>query len=473
MAVFPKAKTKLMVAVCILVFLAPHFAYGLSVKEEEELSRKVMSAIIRHYDFVDDPIVVEYINDIGNELVAFVPDQLFTYHFYVVKADEFNAFATPAGHIFVNSGLFMAMESEDELAGILAHEIAHVYCRHISQRIERSKKIGMASLAGIAAGVLAGVAGSPEAASAITMSSQAAGASAELAYSRENELQSDQLGVEHMNDAGYSAEGLLSILKKMRSKSWFGSEVIPTYLMTHPAVEDRIAYVASWIASHPENAALKSDTVDPKFERTHTLVLTRYGDEDVVMANLAANLRENPDDPRANYRYGLILARAGRREEGIRHIKIALQKRAFDTNMLIDLGRIYFLDGQYDKALGILQNVHRMKPKDPECILYLGRTLLEMGQLKDASANFQSLVEKYPKFTHGYYFLGQSLGKEGNLGDAHYYLGIYYLRERDFKSATVHFKRALKYTEGDQPERRQELEKILAKLQPKKSKKKQ
>jgi tetratricopeptide (TPR) repeat protein len=200
--------------------------------------------------------------------------------------------------------------------------------------------------------------------------------------------------------------------------------------------------------------------------------LTRYGDEDVVLPNLEAAVREHPDDPRAHYRYGLILARAGRREEGIRHIKIALQKRAFDTNMLIDLGRIYFMDGQYDKALGILQNVHRMKPKDPECILYLGRTQLEMGQLKEASANFQSLIDNYPKFKHGFYFLGQSLGKEGNLGDAHYYLGIYYLKERDFKSATVHFKRALKYTEGDQPERRQELEKILAKLQPKKSKKK-
>ncbi len=472
MAFFPKLNAKLTVMVLIVVFLAPHLAFGLTVKEEEDLSRKVMNAIIRYYEFVDDPVVVEYINAIGNELLSFVPDPIWTYHFYVVKADEFNAFATPAGHIFVNSGLLMAMDSEDELAGILAHEIAHVYCRHISQRIEMSKKIGYATWAGIAAGVLAGVAGSPEAASAITMSSKAAGASAQLAYSRENEMQSDQLGVEHMNDAGYSAEGLLNILKKIRSKHWFGSEVIPTYLMTHPAVEDRIAYVGSWLASHPENAALKSDTIDPEFERAHTLVLTRYGDEDVVMANLEAAVRDHPDDPRAHYRYGLILARAGRREEGIRHIKIALQKRAFDTNMLIDLGRIYFLDGQYDKALGILQNVHRMKPKDPECILYLGRTQLEMGQFKDASANFQSLIDNYPKFKHGFYFLGQSLGKEGKLGDAHYFLGIYYLKERDFKSATVHFKRALKYTEGDKPERRQELEKILAKLQPKKSKKK-
>ena len=470
MRFFKKWIVNLMIVIFSVGLLGTQPASGLTVKEEEDLSRQVMAAILKHYQFVDDPVVVEYINAIGNELVAFLPEKLFTYHFYVVQADEFNAFATPAGHIFINSGLLMAMESEDELAGILAHEIAHVYCRHISQKIERSKKIGLATLAGVAAGVLAGVAGSPEAAQAITVGSQAAGQSAELAYSRDNEMQSDQLGLEHMNQAGYSADGLLKVLKKIRSKQWFGSEVVPTYLMTHPAVEERIAYVGSWIASHPENAKPNSKNIDPDFERTHTIVLTRYGDEDVVLSNLAAAVKADPDDSQAHYRYGLILARIGRRDEGIDHLKMALQKKVFDTNILTDLGRIYYLDGQFDKALGILQNVQRMKPEDPECILYLGRTQMEMGQLEAASSSFYSLVERHPRYTHGYYFLGQSLGKEGNLGDAHYYLGIFYLKQRDFKSATVHFKRALKHTQADNAERRQKIEKILAKLQPDKSK---
>ena len=471
MKFFQKCVACLALVTLITGFWGSPLAFGLTVKEEEDLSRQVMSAVLKYYQFVDDPVVVEYINSIGNELVAFLPEKLFTYHFYVVQADEFNAFATPAGHVFINSGLLMVMDNEDELAGILAHEIAHVYCRHISQQIERSKKIGIATLAGVAAGVLAGVAGSPEAAQAITVGSQAAGQAAQLSYSRENEMQSDQLGLEHMNQAGYSADGLLKVLKKIRSKQWFGSEVVPTYLMTHPAVEERIAYVSSWIASQPKKSELKSETINPKFDRTHTIVLTRYGDEDVVMANLEAAVKAHPDDPLAHYRYGLILARVGRRDEGIRQIKTALEKKAFDTDILTDLGRVYFLDGQYDKALGILQNVQRMKPEDPECILYLGRTQLEMGQLEAASSSFYSLVEKHPRYTQGYYFLGQSLGKEGHLGDAHYYLGIFYIRERDFKSATVHFKRALKHTQGDNTERRQQIEKILAKLEPDKSKK--
>ena len=107
------------------------------------------------------------------------------------------------------------MDEEEELAGILGHEIAHVYCRHISQKIERSKKIGMATLAGIAAGILMGLGGAGEAGSAVTMGSMAGGQSAELSYSRENEIQADQNGLKFITEAGYSVSGLLKILKKI------------------------------------------------------------------------------------------------------------------------------------------------------------------------------------------------------------------------------------------------------------------
>ena len=110
-------------------------------------------------------------NKIGNRILSVLPQQPFNYHFYVIKEDVYNAFATPAGHIFVYTGLLDAMDEEEELAGILGHEIAHVYCRHISQKIERSKKIGIATLAGIAAGILLGVGGAGEAANAVTMGS--------------------------------------------------------------------------------------------------------------------------------------------------------------------------------------------------------------------------------------------------------------------------------------------------------------
>jgi predicted Zn-dependent protease len=184
---------------------------------------------------------------VGQRILAVVPPQPFEYQFHVLREDVYNAFATPAGHIFFNSGLFAALDSEEELAGIIGHEIAHVVCRHISDRIESSKKIGMATLAGMVAGVLLGAGGAAAAASAVTVGSVAAGQTAALAYSRDNEMQADQLGLGYLTQAGYSGEGLLTSLKKIRSKQWYGSEQIPTYMTTHPASEARMSYIDNWL----------------------------------------------------------------------------------------------------------------------------------------------------------------------------------------------------------------------------------
>ena len=387
----------------------------------------------------------------------------------MIDEDVYNAFATPGGHIFVYTGLLDAMEEEEELAGILGHEIAHVYCRHISQKIERSKKIGVATLAGIAAGILLGVGGAGEAASAVTMGSMAAGQTAELSYSRENEMQADQFGLKFTTAAGYSASGLLKILKKIRSKTWFGSDQIPKYLMTHPAVEDRIAFIGSWIEARDRTSKPIPLVNQDAFKRVHTRVETSYGDEETVFSKLKAEVARNPEDPLAHYRYGLILARAGQRQEAIAQIRIALTKRAFDPYILKDLGWIYFLDGQFSQALKTLQSACGMIPDDPECLFYLGRTQMELGNLAEASDNLLKLTRQAPRFAQAYYFLGKSLGQQQMLGDAHYYLGVFYLRKRDFKNAKVQLKQALKYPQDD--EKRKQINEWLDKMSGKADKK--
>ena len=124
-------------ALFLLSQLNPRAAFGLTVSEEEELSRDILKYIYQQYEIIDDPTVVEYVNKVGNRIVQGLKDPLFNYRFHVLKVDAYNAFAIPAGYIFINSGLLAAMDNEDELAGILAHEIAHVNARHISQKIER------------------------------------------------------------------------------------------------------------------------------------------------------------------------------------------------------------------------------------------------------------------------------------------------------------------------------------------------
>jgi len=461
------SSTKKIISIAIVTVLVignvvPQIGFSLTVKEEEELSREVLQVIFKQFEIVDDPVVVAYVDKIGKRILATLPEQPFRYHFYVVEEDVYNAFATPAGHIFVYTGLLDAMEEEEELAGILGHEIAHVYCRHISRKIERSKKLTIATLAGVAAGVLLGAAGGGEAASAVTMGSVAAGQSAELAYSREDEMQADQFGLDFLTKAGYSASGLLKILKKIRSKQWFGSDQIPTYLMTHPAVEDRITYIGSWLENYNSTSKPIPLVSPAEFQRIHTRVETRYGDEQVVLSRLQSEVARDPQDPLAHYRYGLILARVGKRQDAIEQMRKALTKRAFDAYILKDLGYIYFLDGQYSQALKTLSSACGMMPQDPECQFYIGRTQLEMGQLNEATENFFNLIQQQPQFTPAYYYLGQSLGKQQNLGDAHYYLGVYHLRKRDLKAAQIQLQLALKHNKD--PEKRGQIESWLAEL---------
>ncbi len=464
MKVFRKIIVIGLTTILVAGLLTPQTVFDLTVREEEKMARSFLPIIFKYYDVIEDPAIVNYVNKIGNRIVAKLDEPLFHYRFYVLDTDPFNAFAIPAGYIFINSGLLMAMDNEEELAGILGHEIAHVNARHISQKIERSKKIGWARMAGMAAGVLMGLAGAGgDASSAVSQGSAAAAATAELSYSRDNEMQADQLGLIYLNDAGYGGDGLLKILKKMRAKQWYDSKLIPTYLMTHPAIDERIAYIDGQLASAPKTRKPKPQNSSVEFERVLTCLITRYGDESVVLRNTETAVKDHPEDPLARYRYGLILARIGRRQEAIDQLRMVLEKRAFDPYLLRDIGRVYFLDGQLQQALKMLKTAHKMIPGDADSSLYLGQTQFELGAFDDASALFLDVVKKNPNYTQAYYLLGQSLGKQGDLADAHYYLAVFHSRKRDFKMAVLQLRRALRYAKD--AEKKAKIEEALKKLE--------
>ncbi len=441
--------TVVLAALLICAWCTP--ATAISLKEEQQLASEFMKFIVQRYELINDPAIVRYINQIGNKILATMPPQPFTYHFYVIKEEAYNAFAIPAGHIFINSGLLAVMESEDELAGILAHEIAHIVSRHISQRIERSKKINLATMAGMVAGIFLGVAtGDPAAAQALTIGAAAAGQTAALAYSREDETQADELGVQYITDAGYNIQGLMTVLQKIRSKQWFGSQQVPTYMMTHPAVEDRIVWIDNWAASHPNSkkpTSTNSSRPTALFKKINIRVKALYGDPNSVLQDFKKALAAHPTDPDLAYGYGLALAQAGKRTEAARYLKQSLAYNALDPFILGDLGRIYFLGGRYKEALNTLEGAVSLSAANPEGLFYLGRTLLELGQLEKASENFESLIDQHKDYQQAYFFLGETYGKLGRMADAHFHLGIYYFRKSEYRTARFHLTRAQKMIE--------------------------
>ncbi|MBC2715317.1 MAG: M48 family metalloprotease [Desulfobacteraceae bacterium] len=455
---FIAAWTAAVIFSCGLII--PETASSLTIKEEEELSVEFLKAVFEAYDIIKDPVINDYINEVGQKIISAMPPQPLAYKFYAVRQDAYNAFAGPGGNIFIFSGLFCALESEDELAALLAHEIAHVSCRHISEMMKKSKKTNMATMAGVVAGILIGLGGAGTVGTALTIGSMAAGQSIALAYSRENEMQADQIGRTYLQKAGYNLNGLLSILKKIRSVDWFDAEQIPTYLKTHPATEERIMYLDNLLENREAPPAKKNYA----FERAHTRIVALYGDPDTALRLFKGLVEENPDNFMAQYGYGLILNREGNPKAAVDHLIIALQKNPTDPGFKIDLGKAYFMAGEYLNALKILEKTSKSAIGTTIGHIYLGRSLMALGRYEEAADTFNTLIKDDPDNVDAYFFLGETYGKLNQLTSAHYNLGQYYLKNRNLQTARFHLNKALEYEKN--PEQIEKIKQLLKDLDP-------
>ena len=433
--------------VCLTTAFAWNSPYSahLTIKEEREMGRKFMLYTTRSLPLVDDPYILDYVRKMGHYIVSQVPNPPFDFRFYVVNEQVYNAFAGPGGYIFIYTGLIAAMKSEEELAGILGHEVAHVTARHISRRIEAAKKINVATMAGVLAGVFLG----GGAAAGVANTTLAAGQSLSLKYSRDNEIEADQLGLKYLNKAGYGGQGLLNILGTIREKQWFSSKDLPSYLSTHPASEDRIIYLDGWIQANPDWTPTHTPPNFGDFNRVRTRIIALYEDSDAARNTFDAALRANSSDVLACYGKGLLLGRVGEKKEALDYLKKAVHLRPLDADILRDLGKAYFEIGEYDKAIKTLKGALAFNARDPEGLFILGRAQLMTNDFQNALETFKNLMDKYPGYTPGIYYLGETYGKLGNLSEAHYHLGMYYRRKGSVKNARFHLQRALSLSSQD------------------------
>jgi predicted Zn-dependent protease len=432
-------------------------AHGLTIQEEQELAEEFLRTVRQRYSIIKDPAISDYIQELGEKIVSELPQQPFDYHFYVIKQDAYNAFAGPAGHIFVYSGLFEALSHEGELAALLAHEIAHASSRHISKMIESSKKASLGTLAGVIAGILIGLGGDSSIGSAVVMGSMAAGESAVLSYTREKEMQADQLGREYLTKAGYDLHSMLSLLKTIRSQEWFTTDQIPTYLRTHPATADRLTYLSSRLSG----TAAPNPKPSHAFERAHTRLSALYGDPSQALEHFSQRAAENPGQPMAHYGYGLALERNGNPEAALSEFSLAYEDRPDDPYLSADLGRVNFLVGNYERARMLLEKSVDLGGAGPEARLYLGRTYLGLGDTVQASKTLNRLVTDHPEFTPGHYFLGKSYSEKGDPANAHYHLGLYHRGRNDQEAAVHHLRRALETMKD--PEKVEKIKSLLEK----------
>jgi hypothetical protein len=191
---------------------------------------------------VTDPVVVEYINRIGQNLVK-NSDSKVPFTIKVLDTDEINAMALPGGFFYVNSGLILACDSEDELAGVMAHEISHVAAHHAAREMTKLNYMQIASipLMIFTQGTWVGY--------GIYEASQLAVPMTFLMFSREYEAEADYLGVQYMYRAGYDPQGMVSIFEKLSALEKHKPGAISRAFSDHPATPDRIGNVEEEIAT--------------------------------------------------------------------------------------------------------------------------------------------------------------------------------------------------------------------------------
>ena len=447
-----------MISILIFFFLTGTItpkAYGLTTEEEKNLGKQVFSEIKKTGTLLNDLSLRGFVDRVGRSLVAEVGSTPFEFRFYVVKSQEPNAFAIPGGYVFVTTGLLVLAESEQEIAGVLSHEIAHVTMRHISQLIDRSKRINIASMAAMIAGML--LAGGGKGGEAIAATAMAAQQALMLKYTREHEIDADQNSLHYLAKAGYDPNGLLSFMKKISRYSMIAAPKIPAYLTTHPAPDDRIALMENLIQIEPKNPNALKTVGNYKWIQTMAFVDER--EPLVAVTQFESVVKSDPQDVAGLFGLGLAYRKTGRLDRSIEAFQKALSMVPNEPGLLRELGVSCFLAGKLDQAIDSLEPLRSLPSMEGGqkgnllTLYYLGRAYQEKGDFSKAADLLQTVRKEAPDFVDVYHSLGSVYGRMGNKGQSHFYFGMYFKLRGDRNSALLHFRTSLEGLDKASPER--------------------
>jgi predicted Zn-dependent protease len=413
-------------------------AFALSIRDEKEMGEEFLVHIRKHFEFVGDDFANEFFNDLGHYLIRPIDPKYFPFNFYIIKSNDLNAFAAPGGHVFFFSGLIEVMDSIDELASVMCHELGHVSARHMAQRIEQNKKITIATLAGVLAGILIG----GPAAGALITGSQAAGVQAQLNYSRDDERQADQLGCKYTQLSCFDPKGMISALQKLESGR-FGPTLIPTYLLTHPTGPERMANLDSLLSNFvPGPPTIEVTRFRALFPFFKTIVTAKCLDPDDAERLFKLELKKMPESSMAHLGLGIVYMKKSEITEAKRHLEKALEGYPEAIPILTNLGEAYQLSGQDKEAIRVLKKALNLDNGSRSTLYLLGVSYENLDQYDNALHIFERLASVTPVKNEVYYHLGISYGRQNRLLLAHYNFGLYFKNIGQKEKARFHFRKA-------------------------------
>ncbi|WP_300453733.1 M48 family metalloprotease [Accumulibacter sp.] len=360
---------------------------------ERKIGERIFNEIRLHEpSYVDDAPINDYLNQLGSRLVAASANPSVDCQFFAIRDNAVNAFAMFGGFIGVNTGTLLTAQSESELAGVLAHEIAHVIQNHLARQIARAKQNSIATMIAMAVGVLAARSNS-QVASATIASAQATSIQSQLAYSRDFEREADRVGFQTLAGAGYNVRGMGDFFTRLQQAGRVYENNAPVYLRSHPLTVERISDMQSRADASPYRQV--PDSLD--FHLVRARIRAQANAPRDAANEFAAQLKEKKFASEAATRYGLAysllrakdMAAAQREVEGLLALRLSSPMIA---GLAADI-RLAAADSA--GALAIYRDALQRYPQSRALLYGQAEVLLAAGQYEQGLRFLDSQLQLY------------------------------------------------------------------------------
>ncbi|MGZ8225692.1 MAG: M48 family metalloprotease [Methylococcaceae bacterium] len=331
----------------------------LTPAEEKELGEAFFRSLHSQININQDAEIQQYIQTIGERLVANSDAPSQPFHFFVVMENDINAFAGPGGYIGVNSGLISMTEEESELASVMGHEIAHVTQRHLYRAAEAAGRLSIPTMAATLAAILLGTQ-SPAMGQAAILAIQAGSVQFQIDFTRENEEEADRVGMQTLAASHFDPRSMPTFFERLQQSSRYYGQNIPEFLRTHPVTASRISDTRGRAETYPYKQY--PDSLAYQLTKAKIRVLSASNIAD-ARNYFQSRLTQGTAEQRTVARYGMGLC------------ALATQK--------------------FKEAEDIFQSLTQQYPDQAQYASALARTALESHDYSVALARYKKLVEQF------------------------------------------------------------------------------
>lgn len=402
-----------------------------SISNEHQLGRNWARILRGRATLLDDPLTFHYLDELLWDLVPHSELADRRLELIVVDNPTFNAFAVPGGIIGVHSGLITAAGTEDELASVLAHELAHLSQRHYAQRIEEERRNRPLVLAGVLASILIASA-DPQGGAAALSGTLGAQAQAQLNFSRRNEEEADRIGMQTLVASNRDPKAMPQMFSRLQRNYRFYGQRPPEFLLTHPVTEARIADSLNRAETLPQHNP-KPSSIDFDLIKTRMEVHLSNPTGEILQRFLA----ESRDQTSALADYGILLAAMRTNELNLARNAFKRLPSAWRNHIYVQLTQLQLLlaESNYEEALQQSEKLMSLYPSSYPVMKLHATVLYQSGKTQHAIPVLKNILQNFPTDVDSWYQLAEAEGLVGNITGVHEARIEYFLLTGNIDSA--------------------------------------